>query len=337
MNKKIRIALDILKGFEPRPNEITPPVIHQLSETKKKFNLPKFLKDTDFIAGIGMGLKSSEQRTDNQRECIIFFLRRPLGPQRIDELKITIVKWLEESSLGYIPIEIKPSGEAELLSKLATKKDPLVGGYSVGHCKSKSGGTFGCLVRDNDQGNVFILSNSHVIAQSGLAQVGDDIVHPCIKDGGRQGADTIAHLHTSIPFGPRPSVNLIDAALATPKDGVTIKPEIAIINRPPSRTADATLGMKVQKVGRTTGRTIDGTVTAVDVLWRGIFYPDLGRSFDFDKLIVSDLWCEKGDSGAILLNDHFEAVGLCTFKIGNDSMSIPMKTICKTFNVAVVT
>ena len=58
---------------------------------------------------------------------------------------------------------------------------PAIPGFSVGYAKAvpKDAGTFGCLVRKkNRTAALYILSNSHVLARSGLGSVGDGIVQP---------------------------------------------------------------------------------------------------------------------------------------------------------------
>jgi len=68
---------------------------------------------------------------------------------------------------------------------------PAPGGVSIGH-RDITAGTLGCLVKKN--GEVFILSNNHVIANSNDAQRGDAILQPGPIDGGVFPADLIAHL-----------------------------------------------------------------------------------------------------------------------------------------------
>src|SRR5205823_3669095 len=60
-------------------------------------------------------------------------------------------------------------------------------------------GTLGCLVRR--EGQVFVLSNNHVLANSNEAQRGDAILQPGPHDGGRFPDDQIADLEDFVPVG----------------------------------------------------------------------------------------------------------------------------------------
>lgn len=138
---------------------------------------------------------------------------------------------------------------------------PFFGGCSVG--------TLGCRVRRG--GQVFILSNNHVMARENLAAIGERIGQPgCFGFP----AFTVARLSQFAPitFGSQAN-NVIDAAIAqtnineveriTPCWGYGAPSEITTL---PS------LGMDVQKVGRTTGHT-KGVITAINVT---VFVQGLG-------------------------------------------------------------
>jgi len=77
---------------------------------------------------------------------------------------------------------------------------PAPGGVSIGH-RDITAGTLGCLVKKN--GQVYILSNNHVLANSNDAKRGDAILQPGPIDGGTLPADLIAHLEdfVTISFG----------------------------------------------------------------------------------------------------------------------------------------
>lgn len=60
---------------------------------------------------------------------------------------------------------------------------PVPCGVSVGHPQITAG-TLGCLVR-NAKGQLFILSNNHVLSNSNSAQLGEPILQPAPSDGGK--------------------------------------------------------------------------------------------------------------------------------------------------------
>ncbi|MDH4135212.1 MAG: hypothetical protein OEW09_00635, partial [Anaerolineae bacterium] len=79
---------------------------------------------------------------------------------------------------------------------------PAPGGVSIGHINITAG-TLGCLVLKN--GELFILSNNHVLANTNLGKKGDPIIQPGKHDGGTL-ADQIATLEefVTIDFGTSP-------------------------------------------------------------------------------------------------------------------------------------
>jgi len=104
---------------------------------------------------------------------------------------------------------------------------PAPAGVSIGHYQV-SAGTFGALVREG--GDVYILSNNHVLANEGRAQEGDPILQPGKYDGGRVDRDTIAHLADSVTLEAE-ATNTVDAAIATPVVRDEVAPELLHIGR----------------------------------------------------------------------------------------------------------
>jgi hypothetical protein len=96
---------------------------------------------------------------------------------------------------------------------------PAVPGFGLGHVKITVG-TLGCLVRKKGQKeSLYILSNSHVLADEGVGQIGDAIIQPGDFDGGSAPADVLAELTDWVPFQFTATgyPNLVDAAIAKVK------------------------------------------------------------------------------------------------------------------------
>jgi hypothetical protein len=53
---------------------------------------------------------------------------------------------------------------------------------------------------DGDKQGIYILSNSHVLANEGVAEKGDVIVQPGVFDDGKAPGDVIAKLADWVPF-----------------------------------------------------------------------------------------------------------------------------------------
>lgn len=210
---------------------------------------------------------------------------------------------------------------------LARRLRPAEGGYSVGHF-AITAGTIATCVYDIQPGGgtsppqhgvgipnrYYILSNNHVLANSNNANLGDPILQPGPFDGGVNPADRIASLSRFVPITFSPQVplvnhnNLVDAAIAEGQFH-DLDREIYWTGyvRGWRRRAGVTVGMIVQKTGRTTNYTI-GRITAVnatiDVGYGG------GRVARFRDQIVTTNMSAGGDSGSLVTTPDDVAVGL---------------------------
>ncbi len=155
-------------------------------------------------------------------------------------------------------------GGGEEIDPTAKFAQPVPIGVSTGNEGSCSAGTIGARVTDGP--NVYALSNNHVYALENAAPLGSDVLQPgrfdtnCATDPN----DAIGTLYAFVPILFDGSDNTIDAAIAlsstaalgnaTPPDGY---------GTPCSMDDVASIGLNVQKYGRTTGPT-EGTVTIIN-------------------------------------------------------------------------
>ncbi len=219
---------------------------------------------------------------------------------------------------------------------------PAPGGVSIGH-RDITAGTLACLLT-SDNGERVILSNAHVLANSNMAEIGDPILQPGPHDGGVVRGDTIAALldYVHINFlgsdpsdcrfaaavigmlnlgcrligsitryqavRPRVAENLVDAAIALPLAPEYVADHILGLG-PINGTADAALGMRVVKAGRTTGIT-RGEVTGIDATVQVQY--GLGQVAVFtDQLLIGPAgFSAGGDSGSAVLDEHNRLIGL---------------------------
>lgn len=189
---------------------------------------------------------------------------------------------------------------------------PLLPGYSVG-LMGTDAGTLGWVVAKSNAPDVpLLLSNSHVIAGTGLAAAGADIVQPGKSDGGGEG-ETVGTLFESVPFDFTAGYNnLCDAALASILQDQTIDASIPGIGVPTYDPAVAVrVGMGVQKTGRTTGYT---TGIVQDVHFRTLMlYPKPTGGYGnagFRDQILCTRYSDSGDSGSLVCDMEGKAVGL---------------------------
>src|SRR5690349_11717693 len=115
-------------------------------------------------------------------------------------------------ALDGVPVKVRVSGRLMAFSDPTKRQRPAPMGFSVGH-PAITAGTIGARVRDA-LGNVYILSNNHVLANSNGASIGDAEYQPGPFDGGTA-ADQIATLtdFQQISFATN-GANTIDAAIA---------------------------------------------------------------------------------------------------------------------------
>ena len=192
-----------------------------------------------------------------------------------------------------------------------TRHRPLVGGISVGPCRSIGGyiftGTAGAIVKDNATGDPMLLSNFHVMCVDNTWNVGDDMAQPSRVDGGSCPADYVGELTRATLSAA------VDGAVAR-IDGVAYSCEVVNIGKV-AGTKAAALGMNVRKHGRTTELThgsVDSVSLTVNVDYGdGIgvqtltnqigIAPDTAQNSHFSK---------KGDSGSVIMADDRKVVGL---------------------------
>ena len=181
---------------------------------------------------------------------------------------------------------------------------PAMPGSGLGHV-AISAGTFGCLVRkEGDSKTLYILSNSHVLANSGQGQAGDVILQPGTADGGHAPDDVIAELSEFIPFDFTSRYNnLVDAAIAKVLRKKDVEAKFRILGIVPSGVGVPRIGTRVKKVGRTSDYTLGEVLdtdfrTAIKYRVQGE-----GRVAGFSEQVLCTRYTEPGDSGSAILHE----------------------------------
>ena len=179
-----------------------------------------------------------------------------------------------------------------------------------------------------------------------MASIGDPILQPGpIEDGGTDPADRIGTLadYQQIDFSPG-SANTMDAAIAatTPGDvGTATLPDG--YGAPSSTTVPASIGLQVQKYGRTTGFTT-GSINAVNVdvdvcyfpLSETVCFPGFEAHFVNQFSIAPGPFSASGDSGSLVVSTGSNSpVGLLF--AGGDGLTIanPIDAVLQRFNVTI--
>ena len=314
----------------PPPNG--PPGLERAIEVKERHE--EAILGVPGVAGVAVGLNGES------RPAVIIFIETP-------------GVWGLPASLDGIPAVVRVSGKIVALPKpdkpgkpqdppvdpTARFERPVPIGVSTGH-PAITAGTIGARVTDGP--NVYALSNNHVYADENLASIGDKVLQPGTIDGGTVDDD----IGTLSDFEPivfsLTANNVIDAAIAisstemlgnaTPSDGY---------GTPKSVTAQAYIGMKVKKYGRTTGLT-SGRVSAINGTFN-IGY-DAGVARFVDQIVITGgAFSAGGDSGSLIVvsenprkgDSDRKPVGLLF--AGGDSVTIanPIDAVLARFGVTI--
>jgi hypothetical protein len=220
----------------------------------------------------------------------------------------------------------------------------------------------GCLVRR--AGEIYILSNNHVLASSNNARLGDAILQPGAVDGGTVG-DQLATLADFVPLAfngttPPPAAppsgcsplgpilgrmgvvppagvlnvagdNKVDCAIARPMNPSLLSPDILNIGVPVG-PGTAGLGTPVQKFGRTTGYT-RGSILQID-LTASINYG--GRNAVFTGQLMAGAMSQGGDSGSAVLDMDSHVVGLLFAGSASTTIINPIQMVLTALNAQIV-
>ena len=249
-------------------------------------------------------------------------------------------------SLGGVETDVEETG-ADIHAHLYDRVyRPAPGGVSISACGVVSTGTLGCLV--SRSGELFILSNNHVIAGHNTLPLNSTIAQPGSVDFGVRPSHIIARLAQSvlITFSTN-AFNRMDAAIAR------TSPELVDhrILRPGGRKpvqgdfVNPRLNMRVHKSGRTTEFT-KGLITAAKVTV-DINYGVFGLARFVDQFLVAGLngsFADKGDSGSVVQTSGDLHTGV-NIPIGlymggnaatNKAYCNDIQTIVNTFQVSIV-
>ena len=209
--------------------------------------------------------------------------------------------------LEFIPVHVEVTGMVVALGETTARYRPAPIGVSTGH-PAITAGTISARVKDA-AGNVYALSNNHVYANQNNANIGDNVLQPGPYDGGIDPADKIGVLHDFEPIDFTFSgVNYIDAAIAlssTVDLGNSTLPDG--YGTPSSVTQEPSIGLSVQKYGRTTSLT-QGTVSAINV-YVEVCYAQIWRfciqsAYFYDQIQISPSgFSGGGDSGSLIVTN----------------------------------
>lgn len=261
--------------------------------------------DSKNVVAVGISEKVSKGKGTGKL-ALTFYVEKKIPLEKLSA-KEALPATLPESVSGpqAIPTDVKVIGRIRL--EVNAVRKPVQPGNSIGHL-DVTAGTLGAFVKKGSQ--LMILSNSHVLANSGKGKKGDDILYPGKADGGKKPKDLVAKLTDFVQFTTGGGfVNRVDCAVATPLENrvADIKEKIKGLYLPKG-TIKAKRGMEITKVGRTTGKT-SGRV--LDVNFRTtVNYPGVGHVGFIDQVLCTR-YTQGGDSGSLVIDKKSrKAVGL---------------------------
>jgi hypothetical protein len=241
------------------------------------------------------------------------------------------------ASLDGIPVTTTVTGMIMARSTPTLRQRPAPLGFSVGHF-AITAGSIGARVVDA-AGNVYVLSNNHVLANSNNASIGDAIYQPGPYDGGTA-ADQIATLFAFKPIDFSGAANNFDAAIArsnatdlgsaSPTDDGYGAPSTQIYGDANNDTlfdnVNALLGLPVEKYGRTTKLThaqitgINGTVTVC----YEVLYIFCIKSATYTNQLIIDAagFSGGGDSGSLIVADDGSLKPVALLFAGSSTQTI---------------
>lgn len=195
---------------------------------------------------------------------------------------------------------------------LQAQRRPLVIGCSVGHVQTTAG-TIGLIARHRKTGRPVILSNSHVLAQAGLAAAGDAVTQPGRLDGGTA-ANHVAALLDFVPMKTEGS-NFVDAAIAVIDESIATEaatiPGIGSVTIPDAEPIMP--GQRVMKLGRTSAFT-EGEIMVTELDDVAVDYAGVGTVVFDDQIEIKGFpgkpFSREGDSGSLVVNADRRAIGL---------------------------
>lgn len=188
------------------------------------------------------------------------------------------------------------------------RRRPLEPGQQVGMADKGFVGTLGCFAWDAD-GNLGVVSNAHVLADSGAAQAGHPFGQPWGSPADRVGVLT----RWLLPSKQAPGI--ADAAFARLDNTTALRGYSGALGGAikGARYLDAAdLGREVIKGGRTTGASL-GKITVVELDGVPVGYPQGILTFNDAMEITGGPnadFSAGGDSGSMILDRDGWAIGL---------------------------
>lgn len=318
------------------------------------------------VVGVGVGYKIRGREITGEPSIMVSVTRKqPISALDPDDLVPAEVQG--------VPTDVVQTGQIVAFSPdRHTRQRPIRPGLSIGH-PAGSAGTLGAIVQRD--GDLFILSNNHVMASLNQARPGDPILQPGPADGGTL-FDQIASLETFQPLrfldelaepveddAPpgRGWMGALARLIEKLRSGRPLRAGEPPPLLPPTNRVDAALARLHDSV------PVEPAIIDVEGLPAGVLEPELGmrviksgrttgltraqivqidvtidvqygaRTARFTNQVMTGALSDRGDSGSLVLDYRRNAVGLLFSGSGTVSVVNPIQPVLKAFEVELVT
>lgn len=328
---------------EERTDLVTPLAPHEVITEAYEKNYREWTEIFK-VEGIGVGQKRKEG--DYQPvDCLVFF---PVSKKQSTDSLFnpipTSIRFKSVNGRTYdIPTDVQPIGSAISATSAnnacdkATVKRP---GCSISRTENEETGTLGLKVYG--QGHSYLLSCYHVLCPMEffkgveqfditLSQGPIQVVSPGKKDA--KSGKVIAEVYKGMIS------NELDCAIAALKDDGFVQDSICTIDQPPGMPIEidplqASGRIRVRSVGRTSGLVKGKMVPAKGKF--NINYPVHGKEIQkqISGLLVSNQLSAGGDSGAAVLDEENNVIGMIIANSETHTYILPIYRILSEMSVS---
>jgi hypothetical protein len=165
------------------------------------------LLDKANVVGIGVGEKETNGRKTGQPSLIVYVNRKV-------EPTLLAARDVIPATIDGVTTDVIEVGDLVIQANTSRMR-PAIAGISIAHA-AVTAGTLGCLLRSEADGQLYILSNNHVLADMNRARFGDNILQPGPLDGGSAPGDVIGTVFRFPAVDRTGTGNLVDCTLASP-------------------------------------------------------------------------------------------------------------------------
>ena len=313
-----------ITGIDNLSADVSAPHMKHMGKAKTAFR-------SSNVVGIGASYKTTAGKLTDTLS-ITFYVKKKLPRSRIKSENL-LPEILPSANGRAVFTDVKETGVFRPSNGALVQETPIESGYSVSNITGATG-TVGAIVSKPGQTFRYLLSNSHVLANAGLATPGSDILYPGVTDGGNAGTDWVAMLDQSAPLTPGGAyVNQVDAALAEILNSRTGDLSFDICGAgSPIRFAGPEIGMSVTKRGRTSGETT-GQITDADFHF-SLTYPGVGTC-GFAAQALCTRFTEDGDSGSLVVDQNTgNLVGLHFAHANGGSVFNPIRAVIDALGIS---